>query len=226
MSEDAWHARWRDGRIGFHQPTANHKLIREWPALGVPRDASVFVPLCGKALDLAWLAERGHRVFGVELSEVAVRSFFDEQELTPEISDEAEFRVFRHERITLFCGDYYDLSPRHLGPVDAVYDRASLVALPAAERPRYASHLRRLAGRAPVLLVALEYREEEMDGPPFPVWESEVRTLFEGQWRCELVSREDVLAGQERFRQKGLSALGEVVYRLSAHAGSGTGSEE
>ena len=42
---------------------------------------SIFVPLCGKTLDLIWLNEKGHTVMGCELSEVAAKQFFEENKI-------------------------------------------------------------------------------------------------------------------------------------------------
>ena len=82
MEADFWHDRWRNDEIGFHQRKFNRHLVKHWPTFGSQPEARVFVPLCGKSLDLIWLAERGHAVVGCEISEIAVASFFGEAGLT------------------------------------------------------------------------------------------------------------------------------------------------
>ncbi len=83
--------------------------------------------------------------------------------------------------VTLFVGDVLATSPGLLGPIDALYDRAALVALPPELRPRYVAHLRGLvAPGTPGLLVTLEYPQEVMDGPPFAVLADEVARLYAG----------------------------------------------
>ena len=89
MDPEFWQQRWRDRQIGFHQDKPTPLLLKHWPSLGVPRGARVFVPLCGKSLDLAWFAARGHRVLGVELSQLAVDEFFAEHGLVPEVHESA-----------------------------------------------------------------------------------------------------------------------------------------
>lgn len=215
MDPQFWLERWDNNQIGFHQDEINTHLQRFWPQLGLAPDSHVFVPLAGKTLDLLWLAAQGHRVTGVEISERAVRAFFDENDLTPQIRDTDGFRLWQAGEITLMEGDYFDLMPDELGPVDAVFDRASLIALPPAMRPGYARQLQRLAPTCPVLLVTLDYDQDEMDGPPFAVSAGEVERLYAASHRVSPLDVLDVLAENARFRERGLTRLEERVYRLA-----------
>ncbi len=81
MEPAFWHKRWADNQIGFHQGQVNSYLQTHWPALGLETGSRVLVPLCGKSLDLVWLAGQGYRVLGVELSRRAVEDFFREHGL-------------------------------------------------------------------------------------------------------------------------------------------------
>ena len=215
MDADFWINRWENGETGFHLDEVNPFLPGFWHRLSAPRNAPVFVPLCGKSLDLRWLRDQGHEVWGVELSPLALRQFFDEQGLQPEISRQGDFEIWEADDIRLFCGDFFRLTPQLLGQPAAVYDRASLIALPPAMRVDYARHLLTLApASAPRLLVTLDYEQEQMDGPPFAVSEAEVRALYGDHFRIERIFIEDILAENERFRQKGLTRLEESVYLL------------
>lgn len=215
MEHDFWHARWRQDQIGFHQPDVNRHLREHWPALGVTPPARVFVPLCGKSLDLLWLRMQGCEVVGIELSEVAVKAFFAEQGMTPEREAAGPFERWRCEGIELLCGDFFALTAADLGRIDAVYDRASLIALPEAMRGRYVAHLHGLLPPAtPQLLVTLEYDQSLMSGPPFAVLESEVERHYGTACGLEHLARHDILDESPRFRAKGLGALHESIYRL------------
>jgi thiopurine S-methyltransferase len=179
-----WQARWAEGRIGFHEGKPNRYLERHAARIASAR--RVLVPLCGKAVDLAYLAGRGHEVVGVELVEDAVRQFFAEQGVTPTVERRGAFVVYSAGTITVFAGDMFATDAALVGRIDAVYDRAALIALPPEMRPRYVTHVRGLAAGAPILLVTLEYPQEVMEGPPFAVLEDEVRRLYAGA-RIELV---------------------------------------
>jgi len=181
-----WSARWAEGRIGFHEGKPNSYLERHAARIASAR--RVLVPLCGKAVDLAYLASLGHEVVGVELVEDAVRQFFDGQGVTPEVRPRGAFTAYAASTITIFVGDMFATDATLLGAIDAVYDRAALIALPPAMRSRYAAHVRALAGAAPILLVTLEYPQEVMEGPPFAVLEDEVRSLYAGA-RIDLIDQ-------------------------------------
>jgi len=174
-----WQTRWREGRIGFHEAKPNQYLERHADRLA--NHPHVLVPLCGKAEDLAYLASRGHEVIGVELVEDAVRAFFTEHGLTPTIENRDGFVVYSSPSITLYAGDLFAISRSMIGPIDAIYDRAALIAFPDELRRRYVDHLRTLAPKgARVLVITLEYDQARMEGPPFSVEEAELRMLYDG----------------------------------------------
>ncbi|HVK77430.1 MAG TPA: thiopurine S-methyltransferase [Kofleriaceae bacterium] len=179
MDPGFWLDRWREGRIGFHEGRPNTFLERHAGRLAGAR--RVLVPLCGKAEDLAYLAGRGHEIVGVELVEDAVKAFFAEHGATPAVRGHGPFVEYRAGAITILAGDMFATTRALLGPIDAYYDRAAVIALPPPLRARYVPHLRGLldAG-APGLVITLEYEQARMDGPPFAVHEDELRALYAG----------------------------------------------
>ncbi len=180
MTPDFWHKRWRNGLTGWHLPHPNPLLVKHWPALEVPIGSTVFVPLCGKSEDMIWLAEQGYRVLGNELCRQAVEEFFAEQSLEPEITPLNDgLTRWQVGPFTLIEGDFFKLSPELTGEVDAVYDRAALVAFPPAMRPDYVGQLKRLAPTGShYLLISLTGPVSPDDGPPFSVPDEEIRTHF------------------------------------------------
>jgi thiopurine S-methyltransferase len=176
---DDWLARWRGDRIGFHEGHPNALLERHIARFAGCR--RVFVPLCGKAEDLAYLATRGHDVVGVELVEEAVQAFFAEHGLVPSIAPRGPCVAYQAGAFALLVGDFFTLTPDLLGPVDALYDRAALIALPPEIRPRYVASLRALVpAGALALVITLEYDQRAVAGPPFAVLEAELRALYAG----------------------------------------------
>jgi thiopurine S-methyltransferase len=217
MDTNFWLERWARHEIGFHQPQVNPYLIRHWPTLDIEKGATVFVPLCGKSLDMRWLREQGHNVLGVEIARSACSEFFQEWGATPRVEQCGTFERFAAHSITLLCGDFFNLQRADLADVRAVYDRAALIALPPGMRQAYAAKLEVvLPPRVPILLVTTDYDQQEMQGPPFAVGDAEVRQLF-AHWRIEPLQAADVTALPEnaRFRQRGLTRLIERVYAIS-----------
>lgn len=201
MTPSFWHARWRDGLTGFHMDRPNPAL-KGWDA---PDSAHVLVPLCGKSLDLHWLAERGHRVTGVELSSIACAAFFDDAGLQPDRTPVGAYMAWSHGPITLLEGDLFALE----GRFEAVYDRAALIALPPDLRVRYATTLKRCV-RGPGLLVTLEYDPAEREGPPWSVTDEEVHRLF-----TATLLEDESLEGDPFVKRAGLSWARERSYRCS-----------
>lgn len=176
MEPDFWKRRWAEGKIGFHEGRPNESLVRFRSALGDAR--RVLVPLCGKSEDLAWLASEGLEVVGVELVEEAVKAFFAEHGLDAQVTKKGVLTAYRGGGVTLLVGDFFQVTPTDVGEVDAFYDRAALIALPAPLRAKYVAHLKTLAGRG--LLITVEYPQAQLEGPPFPVPKDEVLRHYPG----------------------------------------------
>jgi thiopurine S-methyltransferase len=217
MDNRFWLERWSRGEIGFHQRNVNAYLQQYWAQLRIDRNVPVFVPLCGKSLDMHWLREQGHPVIGIEIAREAVREFFSEWGIAPQIIQSGPFKRWRAENIELLCGDFFELTCADLANVGAVFDRAALIALPAGLRDKYAAKMCDVVpAGAPILLITVDYAQHEMSGPPFAVGDEEVRTLFAGR-EIELLAEIDVTDAPDnsRFRQRGVSRLIERVYRIA-----------
>lgn len=216
MQPQFWLDRWQEGRIGFHRSEVMPLLRTHWARLALPAGSRVFVPLAGKSLDMLWLAAQGYRVLGVELSQLAVEQFFEENGLTPEIHARADGLHYCVDDIELVCGDAFALDAELLADCVGVYDRAALIALPAALRERYVAEI---YGNLPVgcqtLLITLEYPPAEKAGPPFPVMADEVQRLYAPSWSIEEIERRDILASEPSFQAEGVTALSTAVYQLT-----------
>ena len=174
MEHSFWHHKWEHNDIGFHQKTANALLVEHLPVLGLADSQRVFVPLCGKTLDIRWLLSQEFRVAGAELSRLAVDQLFAELDCVPEIAEIGPLLHYSAPGLDIFVGDIFDLTRELLGPVDAVYDRAALVALPSPMRDRYTAHLRAITDTAPQLTIVFEYDQSRAEGPPFSISDAEI----------------------------------------------------
>ncbi|HEB88146.1 MAG TPA: thiopurine S-methyltransferase [Deltaproteobacteria bacterium] len=215
MKADFWHERWKKGQIGFHNEEANAHLIRHWPGLDIERLATVFVPLCGKSLDMRWLRERGHPVIGIDLSPIAIRSFFEEAGLKPATTRAGPLERFSAGGFDLRCGDLFDLEKEDLHAVRGCYDRGALVALPPDLRRRYVDHLARiLPERVTILLITVEYDQSKMPGPPHSVPPAEVEALYGGEFEVDPLWSSGWLEASPHFRERGLDVRRDHVFRL------------
>ena len=215
MHTDFWLERWEQNQIGFHEQEINGHLQKFWGNLVIPANSKIFVPLCGKSRDILWLLSLGYQVVGVEISPLAVQSFFSENQLEATITDCGVFQCWESEGLSIYVGNFFDLSHEQLRDCLAVYDRAALIALPPEMREEYVRHLMKITPELRhSLLVTLQYTQHEMPGPPFSVDESEVHSLFAKTYAIEPLSTEDILQKHDNFKERGLSNLIEKVYRL------------
>jgi thiopurine S-methyltransferase len=209
MDANFWHQKWEKNDIGFHNSEANPLLVGYFKELALARGSRVFLPLCGKTLDIAWLLSRGYRVAGAELSKLAIEQLFAGLGVEPEITRVGDHDRYSAQDIDIFVGDIFALSGKILGPVDAVYDRAALVALPEAMRNRYTAHLMAITGKAPQLLISYEYDQSRLEGPPFSIRNAEVRRHYADNYDLALLASQDVPGGL-----KGQCAATENVWLL------------
>jgi thiopurine S-methyltransferase len=205
---EPWLERWEEGRIGWHEPGGNANLKKHWPDL--PEGSRVLVPLCGKSRDLIWLANRRLDVVGVELSAIAVESFFNEYKLEYGVDSQGKLIRYRSKTqpITIFCGDYFDFEAQVF---DALFDRGALVAMPADERPRYVEHTKALLrDDAYRLIITLEYDQSAANGPPFAVMADEIKSYWDD---VRLLGRHnDIDNCPPKFRDAGLTEIVEAAW--------------
>lgn len=245
MDAEFWHQRWQLGQIGFHLEEVNPLLPRfisqVLPGSGPDGNheilgKKVFVPLCGKSRDIAWLLKQGLQVVACELSEQALDQLaydlegefglaIDKQAMITADGQPARF-VYRAAGITLFSGDIFTLAedlalqPQAaisdaLKHIDWIYDRAALIALPQAMRSDYSACIAQLAGTPKQLLITLEYDQSRMDGPPFNVDDAEVQSLYDSDYQLQLLAREEQIELEPRFKAKGLDSFIQCVYLLT-----------
>ena len=195
MEAEFWHRKWERNEIGFHNAEAHPLLVTHFGALALPKGSRVFLPLCGKTRDIHWLLANGYRVAGAELSRIAVEQLFAELGETPDVAETGEMRRYRAEGIDIFAGDIFALSRDMLGPVDAIYDRAALVALPEEVRGRYAAHLADITSQAPQLLISFDYDQSQLEGPPFSVPDEDIARLYRGVYDPAHLASADVQGG-------------------------------
>ncbi len=234
-----WNQKWEKQEIGFHLAVVHPLLKRYLPECEMSDHSTVFVPLCGKSLDIGYLLDLGHRVIANELNERAVQQLFEEMQIQPEVEAWMENGV-QHGKIyhaktrtprsggigmsvpgistssdlIVFVGDFFELSKATLTKIDLVYDRAALVAFPAHVRPDYAQHLCEITGFAKQLLITLDYDQVIMAGPPYAVSHREMNELY-GRFQQTCLRDKDIIEHEPRFAARGLSSFYERVYILN-----------
>lgn len=227
MDIEFWNKRWDNNQIGFHQQSVNPYLAYFYGEKGIAQEKrqslKVFVPLCGKSLDMLWLAQNGYAVFGIECSERAVEDFFAENGLNHKMVAKGEgserHAFYSHDEqdanIEIYQGDFFALKKDDLNGITDVFDRAALIAFPEDLRRSYAAKMAELQQvDTRTLLVTLGYDQSEMSGPPYSVSEEEVFDLYQKNFSIDKLLARNVLEQEQHFKAKGLTALTETVYKL------------
>ena len=195
MDANFWFQKWENNEIPFHEKDTNSLLVKYFEKLTLVKGDRIFVPLCGKTLDISWLLFNGYRVVGAELSEIAIKQLFSDLGVEPKISEFGELKRYSAENIDIFVGDIFKVLRTMLGQVDGVYDRAALVALPVEMRKQYASHIIDITDNAPQLLICFEYDQSVMNGPPFSVSDKEIKQHYKNRYNLSLLKELDVPGG-------------------------------
>jgi len=222
MEHSFWHNKWDKNQVGFHLDYVHPLLKRNLELFQVDnllkKDDKVFVPLCGKTLDIGYLLAQGYQVVANELSEIAVQAVFNQLDLKAEVSDWSAGKLYQAENLFIFVGDFFALSKQDLNGqgkgISLVYDRAALIALPEKMRLEYAQHLAKITQHAAQLLITLDYDQTIAGGPPFAVPTAEVEALYGGTYPIQLLEEADIIEEEPRFKAKGLTSFYQRAYKL------------
>ena len=197
MKHEFWHDKWQSNNIGFHLSSPNPLLIKHIQSLNLQPQARIFIPLCGKSLDIHWLLQQGFHITGIDLSPIAIEELISELKLEFTVSQVGDLTHYLHQSIDLYVGDFFELNIDHISKIDATYDRAALVALPEHMRETYTQHLVQLTQNAPQLLISFEYDQNLLAGPPFSVPKQEIRKYYESHYQIkQLASEYEKLKGK------------------------------
>lgn len=209
MDSSYWKSKWDANDIAFHKRKAHPLLVKHFVTLTQTEGSRVFLPLCGKTRDIAWLLDQGYQVVGCELVESAIVQLFEELDVEPSVVEGEHIRHYRAESLEILVGDFFTLSRKTLGKVNAVYDRAALVALPSDMREKYTEHLINITANAPQLLITFTYDQQLLKGPPFNVDSDEVARHYDSDYELLLLERVEVTGGL-----KGVCPADELVWQL------------
>lgn len=203
MKHEFWHDKWQSNNIGFHLSNPNPLLIKHIHSLNLQPQARIFIPLCGKSLDIHWLLQQEFHVTGIDLSPIAIEELISELKLEFTVSQVGDLTHYHHQNIDLYVGDFFELTSSNIGKIDAIYDRAALVALPEEMRTDYAQHLMQISNKATQLLISFEYDQGVMAGPPFSISPQQFKNYYSKQYQLQLLeSQTELIKGKVDAEEK------------------------
>ena len=210
-----WLQFWENNETNWHSDTITQELVEYFELFELEPEDKVFVPLCGKSLDMIYIANQGFSVVGVEISEFGIRQFFKENDLKYTFTKVDDFYLYSSENLEIYCGDFFSLTSKHLNNVKAVLDRKSLIALEPDLRQKYVKHLNDIISvGARILLVTLQYPQHQMSGPPFSVDKSEVESLFSMTFESRELRSFNDIENESKLERAGVDFINNAAYCL------------
>ena len=210
-----WLHFWENNETNWHSDTITQELVEYFELFELEPGDKVFVPLCGKSLDMIYIVNQGFSVVGVEVSEFGIRQFFKENDLKYTVTKVGDFDLYSSENLEIYCGDFFSLTSKHLNNVKAVLDRKSLIALEPDLRQKYVKHLNDIISLGVrILLVTLHYPQHQMSGPPFSVDKSEVESLFSMTFETRELKSFDDIENESKLVRAGVDYINNAAYCL------------
>lgn len=203
MKHEFWHDKWQKNEIGFHLNQPHSLLVKYIDSLNLEKNNRIFLPLCGKSLDIHWLLAQGYHLTGIDLSPIAIEELISELAIPFTERKLEKLTHYHHPQIDRFVGDFFELTSSNIGKIDAIYDRAALVALPEEMRTDYAQHLMQISNKATQLLISFEYDQSVMAGPPFSISPQQLKDYYSKQYQLQLLdSQTELLKGKVNAEEK------------------------
>lgn len=168
----------------FHVSSPHRTLIKYYNQIFKDdSEKRVFIPLCGKSLDMLYLTDQGHEVVGVEFSDFAVKSFFEDSKLDYTKEAIKNFVIWKSKdpakNVTIYQGDFYEVESKTLGFFDVVWDRGSFTAINIDDRELYTDIMFQIMKPSARYLVQVcKYDGSLYGGPPHYVTEHAMKSTF------------------------------------------------
>jgi thiopurine S-methyltransferase len=211
--QEFWKQKWVEGSTHFHNDAFNSNLVKHYPKFE-KENHHVFIPLCGKTNDIFYFTEKGHKVLGVELSELAVGQFFEENKLEHKKEKSEHYKLYKTNDITMALGNLFDLTKEDLKDINFIYDRASLVALPVELRKSYYELLREKIGiGTEMLLISFEHGYDTVIGPPHSVPTKEIYENLKTHYEITSLEVKDLdIKSPKLLAQNATKATEPILY--------------
>ena len=214
MSNKIWKDKWKRNDIAFHQSTSNHLLKKYISQLNISAGADILVPLCGKSLDMNILANLGYNVIGIELSNIAIKAYFEALNVKPTREKYKRFITWKYKNTEIWCGDIFDLTKKEIGHIGVLYDNTSLTAFSPDIRPQYVQHFHdMLSEKNQILLITTETPDETQINSAMTI-DDEIQSLYERQYHITLLHGERVITHDPEQPDEAKRPMEEKVYIL------------
>ncbi len=210
-----WVERWKNKDTGFHLCDIHPDLQAYFGRLSLKESDTVFIPLCGKTLDIHFFLQAKCKIIAVEMVELAVQQLFENLQINPQVSAWKHGKCYQSKNLTVYVGNVFDLSDEQLNSVNIVYDRAAFIALPYNLHAPYSRLIKEIANPDKQMLITVEFDASKLQGPPFLLLPDNIKQYYGNQYQIELLHQEETINNEPNFQEKGLTSLMRKTYLLS-----------
>lgn len=172
--EDSCHDTETEEISGVKLRVSSH-LKRNFPRLTEGSTGkTILVSLCGDSPDMEWLCFKGYSVVGVEVSETAVKKFFEKTSIPFDVTTDGNAKVYSAtdgKKLKVYVGNFFDesISPSKIGSFDYIWDAHGIVALPREQQEPYAKKLGTFVKpKGKILYSTVEYDVTKLEEGPAP----------------------------------------------------------
>ncbi|XP_064403795.1 thiopurine S-methyltransferase-like [Halichondria panicea] len=224
LSPNFWNYQYKEGKDEWTSTTVDGTILKNFEHLHEASKLNILLPMCGKTGLLLSLADKGHKVVGIEWAELAIVQFFEEHGLAYVKKEDKDVTVYsaKNKDITLYCCDIL-LFNRLAGSFDLVIDHGSIgcVECKQEKRSSYAKIITSFlkpGGR--IIFSFFDYIHSEHPSIPYAVTEDEVRLMYsEDSFKpLTLLQEIDVKEAMELFSVKEEDDVHFPLWELSRYS--------
>lgn len=218
-NEDHWLDAWNRGLTPWSDPGINQYLRDNLAKLRLTTGCTILVPMCGDSADMVWLAEQGHNVVGIDISHLAIESFFSQATIAYNKIGNVYTSKNTPLNITIINENIFNTELLSTFSFDAIYDKGALVTVPHKHKPKYILRMHKLAPRAKILLITAYYRQAPGYGaPPFLESVESVQSLYREHYSFSLLEHKIGNDNQEKAKAQTSESQEHIVALLQPYS--------
>ncbi|XP_075246699.1 uncharacterized protein LOC142340123 isoform X2 [Convolutriloba macropyga] len=209
------------GYSPWHMDTVNYNLLKHYNRIqpeGEPL-RKILVPMSGKTVDIKWLADKGHEVVAVEISQSACRQIFTRDNIPFEEIDcpQVEGKLFKpvSGRIKAYCCDVFKFTKEVEGEFESVWERGAVIAFEEDLRKKYFEHVKTLVSKGCSWMSSIfQYDRNVYYNHPYCLNDDEIERVFsDGQFSYEKIDETVYTADREYTEEEAENVMVKLVWK-------------
>lgn len=208
MTVGMWKECWNTPNVEFHNPQLNELFVKYHQRMLTRPGMRIFVPLCGKAVEMKWLVDHGHKVVGLEAAPVPCKAFFEENGIPYNVKEMKGIHGEKYEsldhNIVIYSCDFFLFTADICGEFDGIWDSGGLNSMDVEDREAYIRRIRTLMGKGCVNLTEFVNFDKSMVDITWSMTKEELQKVFGEGFIVEDLNE---MAAPQRLKRQGCDTL-------------------